>query len=266
MRFKIVRKNLQWLRLFVHATVYQKPNPADRFWYNRGMKHERFEQKAHRPPDSTYDKTDARHAFALEGADGAWLVKKKGDDKGVPVPDELARLIKVAITAQARLTAGRYSSPSLRQEPLVRAIAYGLNCHRLVRYILGLPISKKYDEGFAILLEKLPGFDNQEYGSYEQVIARLETVKDGFPLVGRITSKYEEIHSFVVLGKNAEGEYICFEKSGAGDFPLRILPLQDIYAFYGRRAGKYWGFQGLEQAKVAADTAQVKVALKGGSA
>jgi hypothetical protein len=187
--------------------------------------------------------------FVLECDGQGWLVRNPGhnDPQGVRIPDDIAKVIVVAIKARERVKAGRYNErDGAMLVPTVFAqvidVAY---CHRTLRYILKLPI---YEADSADIPHEraylgIGGFDFKPAASYDELASHLAAIDPSMPCVGRVISHISphahhdherypyNAHSFLVLGKDGGGDYLCFEKCGS-TYPFRIATLRDLCEEY----------------------------------
>jgi hypothetical protein len=221
-----------------------------------------------------------------------FLIKREGgkffvavDDENnsfVEIPEEIAKVIIVGIEAEKRIKERKpkweeravYKNESfdpewesqyeldvneldkIKKESLLYHIFSRFYCHRVVRFILG--ISEEKDD-LKDRFSTLPCFNFKFVKSLEELKQRTKDMK--FPIVGRIVewekvpekgNFFEDKHTFLVLGVDSLGRYICFEKSGGFDYPVRLTTIDPIYDFYSKDSWGYqksnaWAFQELDK-------------------
>lgn len=221
--------------------------------------------------------------FVVKREDGKFFVAIDDENNSfIEVPEEIAKVIIVGIEAEKRIKERKpkweeqatYQNPNfdpeweseyeidtkelekIKEGSLLYQIFSRFYCHRVVRFILG--ISDEKDE-LKDKFSTLPCFDFKFAKNIDEVKDRTKGMK--FPIVGRITewekvpekgSFFEDKHTFLILGIDNLGRYICFEKCGGFEYPVRLTTIEPIYEFYSQDTWgierKYaWAFQELEQ-------------------
>jgi hypothetical protein len=221
-----------------------------------------------------------------------FMVKREGDkfflclnnetDNFIEVSEEIAKVIIVGLEAEKRIKKRKVDweersiiidTESVREwddgsfvdldklkefkdKSLLYKIYSNFYCHRVVRYILG--IAEETDR-LKNKFSTLSGFDYKYTNSLAELKDRTKGMK--FPIVGRIVewekvpeenSFSEDKHTFLILGVDNKGRYICFEKCGGLEYPARITTIDPIYDFYskdffGHTKQFAWAFQELSK-------------------
>lgn len=182
-------------------------------------------------PDQGVELTSNGHAYV-------WLSK----DLRLEVEYDLARFIAFALKLkfrELRLGFGREENKSDKKS-ITKTLIELSNCHRTLLAIIGFQ--------FADLVENNAGGDiiDNFFLSNPEIQTRAvtrfnifselnKTDQQDFPLVANIfvnqndKSSSQSRHSFLVLGKTQEGEYICFHKNGIGENnPVELTSLNQI--------------------------------------
>lgn len=227
--------------------------------------------------DSRSDDSEHRQllkeAFVLKKDGDEWLVSlNDGTEDFIRISEEMGRVIAVGLEADRRVIERKgvwdaeggelAQSDNLgidnedeyrriaRNRNLLGKIYGGLNCHDVIRYVLGLPIDL---DGEDAEYEKLSGFEFKSHKKGELQAYVHSTDPRNFPLIGRIVragsklgEAFRSLHSFIVLGVDSRGRVLCFEKVGHEEGGVRLSTLETIYSAYPQEE---YSFLGLADAK-----------------
>lgn len=183
---------------------------------------------------------------------GQWYVTL-GGNQGIPVDPELAKVINVALKAQER----KYSSQGLVSKKLTEVFEQS-SCIRTVLYALGVRTVEQLSnirgsQSLKDIFETDPNSktikSTHVRGALDQLIKRGPAVVGLFiPNISPSTTMpVLTSHAFIVLGKDEDGRYVCFENTGGGADdsrgPFRICELRESLAGYrilGVLPGCHW--------------------------
>lgn len=223
-----------------------------------------WKQCTHHPKTLNEDGLLDYEPFTIKRENGLWFVTSgagMSDADWIPVREDIAKVIVVGIEAERRMKERRGEWEMKTSYPMDvdedGNDIYGFDgtqyvehiktlllpetytkfyCHAVLQRVLKMKRGSDENEADKIY-RSIQGFEFAAADSYD-ALARQPTGMN-VPMIGRIaksgtqTNKdlnmFTDVHSFLVLGRDSRGNYLCFEKADSYENPVRLNTLRHIY-------------------------------------
>lgn len=161
--------------------------------------------------------------------DGKWYMRTDPRSDGAQIPDDVARVVRMALWLQSR-----HDSNDQRHDAS-GDVVLSVNCHKTAFHALGLIDRREAIEGEssleAFLMPRDAFIPFDDVDTLKSHLASRLGTKLGLVQICDYYDKPD--HSFLVAF-DEKGEPVCFEKEEYGG-RFRVVPLAEIFAVYPRR-------------------------------
>jgi hypothetical protein len=199
-----------------------------------------WQQESSRPVNEGGNEKVTYEQIKVRKTNGEYSIELSDDPKDkISVPEDLAKVVIVGILAEKRFRE-RFKKQVLSNQQesnsFLEKLFQDFYCHKTVAYALGLTSGQNAKVDPETIDEMRKMIDHRaSFGDFTQMKEYVATNidKDKYPILAKVYSDElidgDHVHTFLILGKTENGDYVCFEKMALGSFPVRVARLNAVF-------------------------------------